>query len=261
LGDLLSPLQFRAQSAAFRLCDAVVCNSKAAAERLRPTGLPQAKLVVIPNALPDEAFAETVPALPQVVGVLRIGMIARMNDAVKNHPLFLRMAALLAQKFQQVQFVLVGDGPLRGKLEDIARDLGLEGRIQFLGDRSDIPAVLASLDITVLPSSSESLSNVILESMAAGVPVVATNVGGNSELIVDGEAGFLTAQNDSALAEAVARLIENGDLRAGCGARAKRLANAQCRLEAVRDRYEQLYHAMLAAKTGEPELRKARSLA
>ena len=261
LGDLLTPLQFRSQNIAFRMCDKVICNSRAAAERLQQSGLEQEKLVVIPNALPDEAFAETVPALPRESGLLRVGMIARMNDTAKNHALFLRMAARLARKFQHVQFVLVGDGPLRAKLEEMVGEFGLAGRVQFLGDRQDIAAVLASLDATVLPSLSESLSNVILESMAAGVPVVATNVGGNSELIADGESGFLTAPDDGELAQAVGKLIENQDLRAACGARARMAAYAQYRLEAVRDRYEQVYHAALAAKTGVPELRKARSLA
>ena len=110
---------------------------------------------------------------PGRVEVLRVGMIARMNTRAKNHHLFLRVAARLCERFPALQFVLVGDGPLRHELEREADDRGLGRTVLFLGDRRDIPAVLASLDISVLPSGSESLSNVILESMAAGVPVVA----------------------------------------------------------------------------------------
>jgi L-malate glycosyltransferase len=259
LGDLMTPWQFRAQNAAFRYCDRVVCNSRAAADRLRGAGVAADKPIVIPNALPEEAFAGVEPALPREAATLRVGMIARMNDPSKNHPAFLRMAARLAPRFPHVQFVLVGDGPLRTNLETIANDAGLGGRVLFLGDRRDIPAVLASLDITVLPSKSESLSNVILESMAAGVAVVATNVGGNSELVTDGETGFLTADDDEALVHAVEVLLSNDELRIACGKRARLQAGAQYKRDVIRERYEQLYLSTLAAKTGRQELRKARS--
>lgn len=259
LGDLLTPLQFRAQNAAFGMCDRVLCNSRAAAERLAQAGIAEGKLVVIPNALPDEAFSETVPAIPHEPGALRVGMIARMNDTVKNHPLFLKMASQLAQKHPHVQFVLVGDGPLRASLEATASELGLGSRVQFLGDRRDIPAVLASLDITVLPSRSESLSNVILESMAAGVPVVATNVGGNGELISDGETGFLTAEDASALARAVGYLLTDAELRSRCGRQARLEASAGYQLGVIRDKHEECYLSALAAKGGRPELRRAGS--
>jgi glycosyltransferase involved in cell wall biosynthesis len=259
LGDLMTPRQFRAQNVAFRWCDRVVCNSRAAADRLRGAGVAADKLVVIPNALPEECFAETFPALPRGSARLRVGMIARMNDASKNHRAFLHMAARVAPKFPNVQFVLVGDGPLRAGLEMIATDTGLGDRILFLGDRRDIPAVLASLDLTVLPSKSESLSNVILESMAAGVAVIATNVGGNVELVTDGETGLLATDDDEALLRAVETLLSNDELRITCGRRARLRASAHYRLDVIRDRYEQLYLSTLAAKTGWQELRKARS--
>ena len=261
LGDLLTPLQFRAQNAAFRACDRVVCNSRAAADRLKQAGVATDKLVVIPNALPDEAFAETVPALPRESGKRRVGMVARMNDRDKNHAAFLRMAARLAPRHESVQFVLIGGGPLRAELEAMAGELGIADRVLFLGDRSDIPAVLASLEVTVLPSRSESLSNVILESMASGVPVVASNVGGNPELLSDGQTGFLTSDDDAALAAAVEKFLANDELRKACGKRAKLEASTKYQLSAVCEKYEQLYLSTLAQKSGYQELRKARSLA
>jgi glycosyltransferase involved in cell wall biosynthesis len=261
LGDLLTPLQFRAQNAAFRACDRVVCNSRAAADRLKQAGVATDKVVVIPNALPDEAFAETAPALPRESGQRRVGMVARMNDRGKNHAIFLRMAARLAPEHPSVQFVLVGGGPLRAELEAMAGELGIADRVLFLVDRSDIPAVLASFDMTVLPSRSESLSNVILESMAAGVPVVASNVGGNPELLSDGQTGFLTADDEVALAGAVEKFLTNEELRTACGKRAKLEASEQYQLGTICEKYEQLYLSTLALKTGHQELRKARSLA
>jgi glycosyltransferase involved in cell wall biosynthesis len=119
----------------------------------------------------------------------------------------------------------------------------------FLGDRRDIPAVLASLDISVLPSSSESLSNVILESMAAGLPVVAARVGGNPELVRDGETGFLVpSEDDQAFAAALQRLLENSDLRAAFGVRAKSEARSRFTLRQVCGQYEDLYRAVLSEK-------------
>ncbi|HEX8811899.1 MAG TPA: glycosyltransferase, partial [Terracidiphilus sp.] len=181
LGDLLTWKQERAQAMALRWCDTVVCNSRAAAARLVELGLHRDRLTIIGNGLPEAAFAAVAPALPREPGVLRVGMIARMNSRSKNHDLFLRMAARLQSRFPALQFVIVGDGPLRSELERNAEELGLGGHVYFLGDRQDAPAVLASIDVSLVPSRSESLSNVVLESMAAGVPVVAFRVGGNSE--------------------------------------------------------------------------------
>jgi L-malate glycosyltransferase len=256
LGDLLTRMQFRAQKEMFRLCDRVVCNSQAAAQRLNEAGLPTTKVAVIPNALAEEAFAESTPALPSVPGVVRVGMVARMNDPVKNHGCFLRVAARLAPRFGQVEFVLVGDGPLRPTLEALARQLGLGKRVLFLGDRHDIPEVLASLDITVLPSSSESLSNVILESMAAGVPVVAAKVGGNPELIRDGHTGLLVAEEDEAFVGALENLLNDSGLRTACGERARLEASAKYRVTQVRNQYEELYRSLLTAKLGKFEVGK-----
>ena len=260
LGDLQTAMKFRAQNVMFQLCDRVLCNSRAAARCLREAGVPDRKLVVIPNALPEEAFAGATPALPEIPGVVRVGMIARMNDSAKNHRMFLRIAARLAAKFDAVEFVLVGDGPLRPELQAFAVELGLGDRIRFLGDRHDIPAVLASLNVTVLPSSSESLSNVILESMAAGVPVVATNVGGNPEIIQDGETGFLVGLDEDLFVKGVERLLLKPDLRRQFGERAKAYAGANYLLARIRDQYEQLYQSLLAGKNWQPEPTQVRSL-
>jgi glycosyltransferase involved in cell wall biosynthesis len=256
LGDLQSWKQFRAQDIMFRLCDRVVCNSQAAAERLLRAGVRQCKLVVIPNGLPEEAFAEATPALPVSSAVTRIGMISRMNDPAKNHRTFLRVAARLAAKFGHVEFLLVGDGPLRPELETFAAQVGLGNRVRFLGDRHDIPAVLASLDITMLPSSSESLSNVILESMAAGVPVIAADVGGNPELLEEGKTGLLVPLEDDSFVRAAEQLLLHPEQRRGYGRRARMAASSRFRLGAVCNSYEQLYKSLLAEKGSLPELKE-----
>jgi L-malate glycosyltransferase len=248
LGDLISPLRNRVQNAMFRWCDRVVCNSQAAASRLQKVGVQPHKLKVIPNALPGNAFTETSPLLPPNPEGLRVVMIARMNDPAKRHDIFLQAAARWATKYPKSEFVLVGDGDLRAGLEKLANTLGLGNRAIFLGERQDIPAVLASAAISVLSSISESLSNVIMESMAAGVPVVACRVGGNEELIHDGESGFLVSpDNVDELAERVDRLVTQPELRKVFAAAARKDAQ-RFTLEKVAGEYEQFYLSLLEEK-------------
>jgi len=249
LGDLLSPGKRRIQNVVFRLADCVVCNSLAAADQLANEGVPNTKLTVISNGLPPGAFQEAVPALPPGRGVVRIGMIARMNDRAKNHALFLRAAARVASRFPLAEFVLVGDGPFRKEWEELARQLGIGPRTRFLGERHDITSVLAALDVVVSPSRSESLSNAILEAMAAGRPVVATRVGGNPELVRDRETGLLVPpENEGALANALETMLASPDLAREWGESARRIAQANFTLDYARERFEQLYVDLLAKK-------------
>jgi L-malate glycosyltransferase len=251
LGDLLSRAKFMAQYWAFRFCHRVVCNSRAAAASLRSAGLPEQKLVVIPNGLREEAFASCTPAIPRKSGIVRVGMIARMNNPVKNHPAFLKAAAKLSQKFPAVEFLLVGDGPFRPALEQMAAELGIRDKVIFAGERHDIPEMLASLDISVLISSSESLSNVILESMAAGVPVVATDVGGNPELVKHGETGLLVPPEDEEkLVEALAHLVRDSSLRSRYAARSRDFARAHFHIDEVSRRFEELYVSLAKGTRG-----------
>ena len=248
IGDLLTPAQFHAQLAAFRWCDQVICNSRAAARELVTRGLPENKVTVIGNGLSAEAFAATAPALPVRPGVLRVGMIARMNARYKNHSGFLRAAAKVHARMPDVEFVLVGDGPLRPELEQQARDLGIIDKVIFLGDRRDVAAALAAVDLSVLPSNSESLSNVILESMAAGKPVIATRVGGNPE-IVSTETGILVGPGDEQqLATARQTLLENRNLRLDFGRRARQIAESTFTTARMQQAHEELYVELLARK-------------
>jgi L-malate glycosyltransferase len=203
--------------------------------------------------LPDELFASAAPALPREPNIVRVGMISRMNHQVKQHDMFLRVAARLAQQIPQLRIVLVGDGPLRAGLEMLVEQLGVRDRVLFFGDRRDIPAILASVDITVLPSSSESLSNVIMESMAAGIPVVASDVGGNPELVENGKTGFLFPPGDEKqFAVALETLVAQPELRQQFGAAAREWALAEYTIPRVRDRYQDLYHSLLAEKGWKP---------
>jgi L-malate glycosyltransferase len=248
LGDLMTPAQFRAQAVAFRWCDAVVCNSQAAADRLIATGLSSNKIAVIGNALPAAAFTAAPAALPKRPGIARVGMVARMNHRYKNHSGFLRIAAQIHHRIPSAEFLLVGDGPLRQELEREAASLGLGASAIFLGDRQDMPAILASLDVAVLTSDSESLSNVILEAMAAGLPVVAYGVGGNSELLTHQRGALIPAGNETSFADAVEKLLADSAVRQQLGLNALQFAQKNFSLDRVRQRYVELYVSLLHNK-------------
>lgn len=251
LGDLLTPTQALAQLAAFHFCDAVICNSQAAADRLIEAGLAWRKVHVVYNGLPPGAFAPAAPALPRS-GLQRVGMIARMNAHYKGHENFLRAVARLRARFPQLEVLLIGDGPLRPGLERETENLGIRDQVQFLGDRRDIAALLACLDISVVPSSSESLSNVILESMAAGVPVVATRVGGNAELL-EGRGSLVPYGDDRALAEALDRLLRDPALRSELAIKARQFAEQKFSTDRMALHHQQLYSELLARKNWQPK--------
>jgi L-malate glycosyltransferase len=248
LGDLLTPAQFRAQAAAFRWCDAVVCNSQAGADRLAAAGVARQKLVVIGNAMPGAAFEAAAPALPPRTDRLRVVMVARMNAHYKNHAGFLRIAAEVHKRMPEVEFLLVGDGPLRAEIEQQATTLALEQVVKFLGDRRDIPAILASSDVAVLTSDSEGLSNVILEAMAVGVPVIAYAVGGNPEIAHADRGALIPAGNEGEFASAICRLLADASLRRELGRNARRFAAENFSLDRVCRQYEDLYLNLLDRK-------------
>ena len=248
LGDLLTSAQRRTQLAMFRWSDCVVCNSRAAAKRLVLEGLRADRAVVIGNGLPPSAFAETAPIATSRPGCFRVGMIARMNARSKNHEILLEVTARLRNRLPKFELVLVGDGPLRAELEHQAELLGISDLVQFLGDRRDIPAILASLDVTVLPSVSESLSNAILESMAAGVPVIANQVGGNVELIGK-DRGILLPPNDVEELEcALRQIMGDAPLRETLSRNARRFALENFTIDQMRKRHEELYADLLDRK-------------
>jgi L-malate glycosyltransferase len=242
----------RAQAAVLRWCDAVICNSRAAAEGLVRRGVPEPRLIVIPNGLPEAAFAPQPPAIARVPGTIRAVMLARMNTRSKNHSLLLRATARLRDRMPNLEVLLVGDGPLRPDLEREAEALGIRDRVQFLGERHDVAAVLRSADISVLPSISESLSNAIIESMAAELPVVACRVGGNPELVNEQTGMLVAPDNEEEFAEAIANLARNPAKRVELGDAARKIACAQYTIAGMCQRHEALYAELLERKQWQP---------
>ncbi len=147
----------------------------------------------------------------------------------------------------EAHFVIAGDGTERGRLEQLAADLGVAERVTFLGSRSDIPALLRASDLFVLPSRYEGFPLALLEAMAAEVPVVATRIGGVDELVVDGENGELVEAGDSvALGSAIARLLADADRRKQFAARGRELVERHT-AEATAARVSRVYDALLSS--------------
>lgn len=208
-----------------RLLDQSTTNpiavSHAVANHWQPL-LKKSKLEVIHNGIPYQSFLENYPSAKRDLNLSEndflIGMIGRINPG-KGQLFFLELADKLSKIYPNTHFVLVGD-PFPGYepiLEEIRKDIkdkDLETRVSYLGFREDIPKVLAALDVFVLPSIlPDSFPTVILEAMAAAKPVVATQSGGASEMVMDGETGFLIPiGNVEKGLEALDKLIENVEL-------------------------------------------------
>jgi glycosyltransferase involved in cell wall biosynthesis len=260
-GDHLTPRQRRAQRLVCRLAHHVVVNAEAVRRRLMSEGYDGGRISVIPNGITVERFAGPQPGgLRAELGLPGdaplVVVLSRLNE-LKGIEYFLAAAAELAPRFPQVRFLVVGEGAprvgepraYRDSLEEEARRLGLDGRVVFTGSRCDVPELLSQVTVSVLPSLTEGLSNVVLESMAAGTAVVATDVGGTPELITHGVHGLLVPPRSApALAAAVGRLLADPALAARLGAEARRRVWQDFSLQASVRNTTRLYHGLLAAR-------------
>jgi glycosyltransferase involved in cell wall biosynthesis len=219
-GDVLTPAQRRVHKMVCRLADCVLVNAEAIRDKLVEEGYAPGKIIVIRNGITLAKFGKRQSnsllrqelALP--LSAPLVVVFSRLNQ-MKGVKYFLDAAIILARRFPDVRFLVVGDGESRKELEEYARRLGLGQRTVFTGFRGDVPELLSEAAVSVLPSLSEGLSNSLLESMASGVPVVATSVGGNPEVIEHGVTGLLVPVRDSAaLAAAVGRVLEDKDMAA-----------------------------------------------
>lgn len=226
LGDYLTPAQRRVQKLVCRLADCVLVNAEAIRQNLISRGYDAEKIEVIPNGIAFSRFESgndgslrSELGLPPSTPL--VAVVSRLNR-LKGIDCFLEASAIVARDFPQARFLFVGDGVGRPEFERYASNLGLAERVIFTGFRTDVPKVLSQITVSVLPSLSEGLSNSLLESMAAGVPVVATRVGGNPEVVEDGVTGLLVeAKDPAALAQAIGRLLQDQEMcsRMSCAGR------------------------------------------
>jgi glycosyltransferase involved in cell wall biosynthesis len=237
------------------LVDRVVAVSPAVAEvTRRERGLPPGRLVTIENGVDVEAWkpegqprAEARRELGLREDEVAVGVIGHLSP-VKGHADFLQAAARVSAEAPRTRFVLVGDGPLRTALEALATTLGLRARVVFAGIRADMPRVLSALDVVAVPSHSEGMSNALLEAMAMALPVVATMVGGNPNVVRDGVTGRLVPPRDpSALARVLVELVADPAARQALGRAARRHVADHLSLSGMVRRYEELYRGLAGA--------------
>jgi sugar transferase (PEP-CTERM/EpsH1 system associated) len=243
----LKPYQARVQKLMWRRADRVLSVSSRLAERMaESTGFPLDRIAVIRNGVDlsrfqscDRADARRALGLPEHGTI--IGTAARLVP-VKDHANLLNAFKRLAEDGIEFTGVIAGDGPLRADLEAQAAALGIQSRVRFLGHIAAIERVYASLDVFVLCSRSEGLSNTILEAMAARVAVVATRVGGADELVEDGATGVLVPPRDpAALADAIGWLCRDAELRDQMAAAGRRRALTRFTLERMLREYRDMY--------------------
>jgi glycosyltransferase involved in cell wall biosynthesis len=185
-----------------------------------------------------------------------IGVVSRIARG-KGLQYLLEAAPDVIARIPQAKFLIIGDNSFNPEYrEELKRQtikLGLQDRVIFTGFRLDVPNILSSLALSVLPSLNEGLSNSLLESMAAAVPVVATNVGGNPEVVVDGVTGLLVPpRNPAALAEAICRVLRTPGLRNKLGQAGRRRVLEHFSNERMIRNVERLYGELLDAKRRRP---------
>ena len=226
---------------AFRSSRAIVANSRdVAAYITRTYAAPRRRIRVIYNGIDVECFH------PDTAGAA-LGPIVSVGRLVeqKNHALFLRAAAALSREVPEARFMIVGDGPLREALERQACELGIADGVIFTGERGDIEALVRTASLFWLTSRWEGMPNVVLEAMASGVPVIATDVGGTGELVQDGVDGFVVAPND---ADAFVRhsrdLLRDTAMRRRCAAAARAHAE-RFSMPRMIDAMARLYEAVM----------------
>ena len=179
-----------------------------------------------------------------------IGTISRL-EKVKGIPYLLQAFAQILLIYPSSFMLIVGNGAERKALEALAQNLGISSRVIFTGDRSDIPALLAIMDIFVLASLFEGLPNAVLEAMAMGKPVVATTVGGTPEVVKDGVTGLLVPPRDpDALAQAINALLSDQDRSQAMGKAARERVKRYFTVERMVERTEALYEELIRKKLG-----------
>jgi glycosyltransferase involved in cell wall biosynthesis len=234
-------------------CKKCIANCHAVKDQMiQQENIPSEKIEVIYNGIDFSGYQEALKdkslrvELGIVDGTPLVGLIANFNFEIKGHVYFLEAAKKILEKVPNVKFVLVGDGPLRPRYEEVAQELNLNNNVYFLGKRADVPTIISNLDVSVLSSTNEGFSNVIMESMAAGKPVVATNVGGSKEMVADGVTGYLVPPADSnSMAEAIMALLQNPDKAVAMGVAGNKIVQEKFTVEAMVKKYEKLYFSLL----------------
>lgn len=246
--------------ALFAFTDAAICVGDEVQEfYVREVGVPAEKTVVIPNAIDLSRFAG--PSRPGTVRTacglgaeeFLFACAARLHPQ-KAHPVLFEAVRLLRkQGAPPFRVLLVGDGPQRAALEELAGRLGLLSEVVFLGARTDVPQILADADAFALSSDYEGTSIAILEAMAASLPIVATDVGANRSVVGDGVAGLIVPPGDpAALAAAMMRLLTDPEAARAMGRRGREVVRARHSIESATRATLELFDRLLLTSGRRP---------
>jgi sugar transferase (PEP-CTERM/EpsH1 system associated) len=245
------PLRNRVRRAVCPLVSRFVTVSHDLREWLvKGVGIPAHKVTTIHNGVDGTRFGgisrvDARAALGMEVDEVVVGTVGRL-DPVKDQAGLVRAFARLASAHPAAVLAIAGGGPCRKELTEVIADLGLPRRVRLLGERSDIPVVLSAMDIFVLPSIAEGISNTVLEAMATGLPIVATSVGGNPELVEEGFNGRLVPpRNPDALAAAIGSYLDDAHLRDLHGKASQQRALDDFALDRMCSAYLHLYSGLL----------------
>jgi glycosyltransferase involved in cell wall biosynthesis len=244
------------------LVDQMTIVSEAAANRFVTEGIvPRELLRVIPNGVDTERFrgvaAEARESLRQSLQLENefVWIAVGRFEPPKDYPTMLRAFAWVGERRPDSVLLLVGQGSLQAETESLVRELGLDHRVRFLGIRNDVPELMSAGDGYLMSSAWEGMPVVLLEAAAAGLPIVATAVGGNHEVVCDKESGFLVPPRDpDALGDAMLRLIGRSETqRRSMGEWGREHVRAHYGLGRMVERWEDLYREVLARKGFELE--------
>jgi sugar transferase (PEP-CTERM/EpsH1 system associated) len=241
---------------AFEMADRVFSVSSQLRDALaRRTGFPLRKIGVIRNGVDTQRFRPD-PAVRRrfrsELGIGQqefcVGCVGRLSR-IKDYPTMLRAAEVLSVSGSCWRLLIAGSGPEVTALEELAARPALRGRVRFLGPSDRVPEFLSAIDAYVLPSLSEGISNSLLEAMAVGLPVVASDTGGNPEVVVEGESGLLFPVGDhERLGEHLVLLCGDNDLRQRLGRAALRRIHEHFSLNSMVEQYEQMYEGLAARR-------------
>lgn len=230
----------------------IAANSSGVVEFYVQHGLPREKFVVIPNGVPPAEPNKSISRC-ELLAELRVPADARLVGAVgrlwpqKRVKDLIWAADLLKVVRDDVHLLIIGDGPQRWRLEKYRDQVRIRDRVHFLGERGDVPRILPHLDCFWLASEYEGQSNAVMEAMTAGVPVIASDIAGNRDLVVPGETGFLFPMGDRAeLARFTREVLDDAELSRRLGEAGRSRMRECFSVERMVSRYAELYDNLLA---------------
>ena len=220
----------------YRCPDCYIAISDCVAQALMAFGVPESKVTVVHSGIDMQRFTEEPLSRREIgvpEGVPLLGAVGSLVEA-KDHATLIAAMRIVVDTEPLIRLVIAGEGPLRTEIELQILHLGLEDNVILLGHRTDIPQLLAALDVFVMSSVSEGLGTSVLDALACGLPVVATQAGGIPEMIHNGETGILVPTgNPEALAEGLLRLLRDGTAARAMAQRGKALVAEKFTVEAM----------------------------